>query len=54
MDKVGIKRLIFISSMGIYNEVPGESYGSILDPYRKAAASLRHQGLTTQSCRQPG
>lgn len=38
MDKVGIKRMIFISSMGTYNEVPGESDGSILDPYRKAAS----------------
>jgi uncharacterized protein YbjT (DUF2867 family) len=30
----GLKRLIFISSMGIYGEVPGEKYRSVLDPYR--------------------
>ena len=24
--------------MGIYDEVPGERYGSILEPYRKAAS----------------
>jgi len=35
MDTTGVKRLIFISSMGIYDEVPGEKHGSILDPYRK-------------------
>ncbi|WP_375772676.1 NAD(P)H-binding protein [Archangium gephyra] len=40
MDATGIKRLIFISSMGIYDEVPGERYGSILEPYRKAAAVI--------------
>ena len=38
MHATGIKRLIFISSMGIYGEVPGESYRSILDPYRDSAA----------------
>lgn len=37
MNKTGVKRLIFISSMGIYDEVPRERHGSILDPYRKAA-----------------
>jgi hypothetical protein len=36
MNTVGAKHLIFVSSMGIYNEVPGKRYGSILDPYRKA------------------
>ncbi len=38
MHVKGVKRLIFISSMGIYGEVPGEKYGSILNPYRDSAA----------------
>jgi hypothetical protein len=29
MPAAGVKRLIFISSMGIYGEVPGERYSSI-------------------------
>ncbi|MCB1775912.1 MAG: NAD(P)H-binding protein [Candidatus Competibacteraceae bacterium] len=37
MHKTGLKRLLFVSSMGIYDEVPGERHGSILDPYRKSA-----------------
>jgi uncharacterized protein YbjT (DUF2867 family) len=37
MSKAGVRRLIFISSMGIDDEVPGERHGSILDPYRDAA-----------------
>jgi uncharacterized protein YbjT (DUF2867 family) len=45
MDEIGVKRLIFISSMGIYDEVPGESYGSILDPYRKAAGVIETSDL---------
>ncbi|MFP2910603.1 NAD(P)H-binding protein [Pyxidicoccus sp. 3LFB2] len=45
MDATGVKRLIFISSMGIYDEVPGEKYGSILDPYRKAAAVIEASDL---------
>jgi len=45
MEKAGIKRLIFISSMGIYDEVPGEHHGSILDPYRKAASFIEASGL---------
>ena len=45
MGKVGIKRLIFISSMGIYDEVAGEHHGSILDPYRKAAAIIEASAL---------
>ncbi|MDM0029061.1 NAD(P)H-binding protein [Variovorax saccharolyticus] len=40
MHRAGLKRLIFISSMGIYGEVPGESYRSILDPYRDSAAVI--------------
>jgi len=45
MDETGVKRLIFISSMGIYDEVPGERYGSILDPYRKSAAIIEASDL---------
>ncbi|NDQ56136.1 MAG: NAD(P)H-binding protein [Acidipila sp.] len=45
MNKTGVKRLIFISSMGIYDEVPGERHGSILDPYRKAASVIEASGL---------
>jgi len=45
MQKVSIKHLIFISSMGIYNEIPGEQFGSILDPYRKAASFIEASDL---------
>lgn len=41
----GVKRLIFISSMGIYDEVPGEKYGSILNPYRKSAEVIESSDL---------
>jgi hypothetical protein len=40
-----VKRLIFISSMGIYDEVPGERYRSILDPYRDSAALIEATDL---------
>ena len=45
METAGVKRLIFISSMGIYNEVPGEHYGSILAPYRKSAEIIESSSL---------
>lgn len=45
MDKAGVRRLIFVSSMGIYGEVPGERYRSILDPYRDSAAIVEGSGL---------
>ncbi|MBS1154752.1 MAG: NAD-dependent dehydratase [Proteobacteria bacterium] len=45
MRAVGVKRLIFISSMGIYGEVPGEKYSSILDPYRDSAAVIEASDL---------
>jgi uncharacterized protein YbjT (DUF2867 family) len=45
MDATGVKRLIFISSMGIYGEVPGERYASVLDPYRDAARVIEASGL---------
>ena len=45
MHATGLRRLIFISSMGIYGEVPGEKYGSILDPYRDSAAVIEASDL---------
>lgn len=45
MQAEGVKRLIFISSMGIYGEVPGERYRSILDPYRDSAALIEQSSL---------
>lgn len=45
MHAVSIKRLIFISSMGIYGGVPGERYRSVLDPYRDSAAFIESSDL---------
>jgi uncharacterized protein YbjT (DUF2867 family) len=45
MHTTGLKRLIFVSSMGIYGEVPGEKYGSVLDPYRDSAAVIEASDL---------
>ena len=45
MHRSGVKRLIFISSMGIYGEVPGERYHSALDPYRDAARAIEESDL---------
>ncbi|WP_410511230.1 NAD(P)H-binding protein [Paenibacillus sp. BR2-3] len=45
MDATSVKRLIFISSMGIYDEVPGQKYRSILDPYRKSAEIIEDSNL---------
>ncbi|TPQ37069.1 NAD(P)H-binding protein [Cupriavidus pinatubonensis] len=45
MHEAGMRRLIFISSMGIYGEVPGEKYRSILDPYRDSAAIIEASDL---------
>ena len=45
MRTTGLKRLIFISSMGIYDEVPGEKYRSVPDPYRDSAAVIETSGL---------
>ncbi len=45
MERAGVKRLIFISTMGVYNEVPGESHGSVLDPYRKATTLIEASDL---------
>jgi uncharacterized protein YbjT (DUF2867 family) len=45
MHGAGLERLIFISSMGIYGEVPGERYSSVLDPYRDSAAVIEASDL---------
>jgi uncharacterized protein YbjT (DUF2867 family) len=45
MHAAGLKRLIFVSSMGIYDEVPGERYRSVLDPYRDSAAVIEASDL---------
>jgi len=45
MHATGLKRLIVIRSMGIYGEVPGERYRSVLDPYRDSAAVIEATDL---------
>ena len=45
MHAEGVVRLIFISSMGIYGEVLGERYRSVLDPYRDSAALIETSDL---------
>ncbi len=45
MHATGLRRLIFISSMGIYGEGPGEPYRSVLDPYRDSAAIIEASDL---------
>lgn len=45
MHATGCRRLIFTSSMGIYGEVPGERYRSVLDPYRDSAAVIEASDL---------
>jgi uncharacterized protein YbjT (DUF2867 family) len=45
MHGAGLKRLIFVSSMGIYGEVPGETYRGVLDPYRESAALIEASDL---------
>lgn len=45
MNEAGVKRLIFVSSMGIYDEVPGERHGSILDPYRNSVKLIEASDL---------
>ena len=40
-----LRCLIWISSMGIYGEVPGEPYRSVLNPYRDSAALIEDSDL---------
>ena len=45
MRDAGVRRLIWISSMGIYGEVPGQRYSSVLDPYRDSAKVIEASDL---------
>lgn len=45
MERLGLKRLIFVSSMGIYDEVPGQSYHAALDPYRESVDVIEASDL---------
>jgi uncharacterized protein YbjT (DUF2867 family) len=45
MAQTGVRRLIFVSSMGIYDEIPGERVGAILDPYRRSAGIIEASDL---------
>jgi NAD(P)-dependent dehydrogenase (short-subunit alcohol dehydrogenase family) len=45
MHDAGVRRLIWISSMGIYDEVPGQRYRTVLDPYRDSARVIEASDL---------
>lgn len=52
MKDAGVKRLIFIASLGIYNEVPGKfgewnrkQIGAYLPPFRGAADAIEASGM---------
>ncbi|MFV0278845.1 MAG: SDR family oxidoreductase [Parahaliea sp.] len=52
MQAAGVKRLIFVLSLGIYEEVPGKfgewnqaTIGEDLKPYRRAADAIEASGL---------
>lgn len=45
MKRANLNRLIFVSSMGIYDEVPGQIYKSILDPYRNSVKIIENSEL---------
>jgi uncharacterized protein YbjT (DUF2867 family) len=52
MQDVGVKRLIFIAALGIYDEVPGkfgawnrQNIGTFLPPFRRAADQIEASGL---------
>src|SRR5688572_10315746 len=45
MGEAGVRRLIWISSMGIYDEVPGQRYSRVLDPYRDSARVIEASDL---------
>ncbi|QLB14679.1 NAD-dependent dehydratase [Mannheimia granulomatis] len=44
MNEAQVKRLVWISSMGIYGET-GEDHGEILEPYRQSAAVIEASEL---------
>ena len=45
MHQAGVRRLIWISSRGIYDEVPGLPYSRVLDPYRDSARVIEASDL---------
>lgn len=52
MKSAGIERLVFVNSLGIYDEVPGrfgewnrKEIGAFLPPYRRAADIIESSGL---------
>lgn len=45
MKHAGVRRIIFVSSMGIYDEIPRESWSSALGPYRKSAEVIENSDL---------
>lgn len=52
MKAVGVKRLVFVTSLGIYDEVPGKfgewnrrQIGAYLPPFRRAADFIEASGL---------
>jgi uncharacterized protein YbjT (DUF2867 family) len=45
MHQAGVRRLVWISSMGIYDEVPGQRYSRVLDPYRDSARVIEDSDL---------
>jgi uncharacterized protein YbjT (DUF2867 family) len=45
MHATGIKKIVFVSSMGIYGEVPGKQYGEVLEPYRQSADVIEASDL---------
>jgi hypothetical protein len=53
MRETGVQRQIFVSSMGIFGEVPGEAYRSILGSYRDSAAIVEASDLNCTAPR-PG
>jgi uncharacterized protein YbjT (DUF2867 family) len=45
MNDTGVRRLVWIISMGIYGEVPGQKYNSVLDSYRDSARVIEASDL---------
>ena len=40
MEKLGVRRLIFVGPLGIYDEVPMKSFHDALRPYREAVYAI--------------
>jgi len=49
MHASGLRRLIFISAMGLYGEVPGELSRSVPDPCHDSAAVIEASELDPAS-----